>query len=160
VAAGEADELPASIILEARAELLERRRLPAGGKHVHAIYPTLRLVLPSSACDIASSLRYTLDDTIRRCGWLDLAEAQTRPGKESLIVGVGAFLACAGDGRAENSVQADEAALSFAVELIAVEVHDDAEIERAVNDAEASTAATVTVEGTSESRRARQRPSE
>jgi hypothetical protein len=37
VPAGEADELPASIVLEARAELLERRRLPADGKYVPAL---------------------------------------------------------------------------------------------------------------------------
>src|SRR5262245_38736852 len=37
VAAGDADELPAPIILEASAELLERRRLPSGGKHVRVL---------------------------------------------------------------------------------------------------------------------------
>jgi hypothetical protein len=37
VTAGKADELPASIVLEARAELLERRRLPADGKYVPAL---------------------------------------------------------------------------------------------------------------------------
>ena len=38
VAAGDADELPAPIILEASAELLERRRLISGSKNVHALW--------------------------------------------------------------------------------------------------------------------------
>jgi len=42
-------------------------------------------------------LRYTLDDTIWHRDWLDLAEAQTRAGKGSLVVGVSAFLATGHD---------------------------------------------------------------
>jgi hypothetical protein len=53
MAAGEADELLASIVVEARAELLEWRPLPAGGKHVHA----LRCLWPvtSSFCSNVAS---------------------------------------------------------------------------------------------------------
>src|SRR5215475_10086299 len=47
VAAGDADELPTPIILEASAELLERRRLPPGGKNVHALWH-----LPATQCEL------------------------------------------------------------------------------------------------------------
>ena len=45
MAAGDVDELPVSIVLVAHAELLERRRPPAGGKNVHALR-----YLPATKC--------------------------------------------------------------------------------------------------------------
>src|SRR6516164_2775287 len=47
VAAGDADELPAPIILEASAKLLKRRRLVPGGKNVHALWH-----LPTTQCEL------------------------------------------------------------------------------------------------------------
>jgi hypothetical protein len=43
MAAGDADELPGPVVLEARAELLERRRSPSGGKkYTRALAPAGR----------------------------------------------------------------------------------------------------------------------
>src|SRR5262245_25849792 len=60
VTAGEADELPVPIVLVARAELLKRRRLPAGGKHVHALWH-----LSTTKCELLLECRQRLLDAHR-----------------------------------------------------------------------------------------------